>query len=350
MISLLKSPWRLTFVVIIVSYAMPRIAHAGPVHCRGMVQIPAGPFAMGDSQGHGGLDERPAHTVHVSAFAMDRCEVTNAEMSDMLQWAMSKRLVVFNSNGVFNAAGDSRLLLDIHDWNSEIAFADGRFVVTEGREDYPCIEVTWHGAMAYCNFRSMREGVPISIDFNYWMCVFDRPGYRLPTEAEWEKAARGGLVGHVFPWPGEHENYHESFKPGLANAWKSGDPNEGVAGYTYTTPVGYYHAASNPRVGIYTNGYGLYDMAGNVEEWCWDLYDNAWYREDQASGRDCSGPVSGSGRVVRGGSWLSGQKREMKKAPKYTWRYGLRVAARESREAERGQHFRGFRCVRTVKE
>lgn len=305
---------------------------------------------MGDVQKQGGGDERPAHPVNLDAFYIDRCEVSNAGMSEILQWAFVKGLVQFSSNGVFNTAGDPKLLLDIHDWNSEIEFKDGRFVPGAGREDYPCIEVTWYGALAYCNFRSMREGVPISVDFNYWQCVFDRPGYRLPTEAEWEKAARGGLAGQIFPWPGDRNEYSLNIKRSYANYWKSGDPNEGVAGYTFTTPIGYYQVSAAAAAGVLTNGYGLYDMAGNVEEWCWDLYDRSWYERKDARQKNCTGPQRGEGRVVRGGSWLSGQKMEMKKQPSATWSYPLRVANREQRDAGRGQHFRGFRCVRMARD
>ena len=315
-----------------------------------MARIPAGAFLMGDAGNNGNKDEGPRHSVTLDSFDIDRCEVSNAQMGDMLQWAYTRGLVRLNSNGVLNTAGAPRLLFYIHDWNAEVEFRDGQFIAAAGREAFPCIEVTWYGAMAYCNFRSMREQLPISVDFVYWQCVFDRPGYRLPSEAEWEKAARGGLAGHVFPWPGRHDEYHLNVKKTFANFWKSGDANEGVADYTYTTPIGYYHGALHESGGSMTNGYGLYDMAGNVEEWCWDLYGRHWYRQKQAKQRNCTGPQRGVERVVRGGSWLSGQKMEMKNRPESTWSYHLRVADRESRSPGRGQHFRGFRCVRPVKE
>ncbi|MBF0527595.1 MAG: SUMF1/EgtB/PvdO family nonheme iron enzyme, partial [Deltaproteobacteria bacterium] len=110
-------------------------------------------------------------------------------------------------------------------------------------------------------------------------------GYRLPTEAEWEKAARGGLAGQHYPWPSQGGTYSANIDCSKANYI---DCNK-----VGTTPVGTYSA----------NGYGLYDMAGNVWEWVWDFYDSGWYGKAGATGVDTRGPDSGSYRVFRGGSW-----------------------------------------------
>ena len=127
-------------------------------------------------------------------------------------------------------------------------------------------------------------------------------GYRLPTEAEWEKAARGGLSGQRFPW-GDTISESQANYYAYPNPPNSGGYTYDLGPYTgynanfdtgapsYTSPVGYFAA----------NGYGLYDMAGNVFEWCWD-----WYGTPYAGGSDPRGPATGSNRVLRGGDWLYG--------------------------------------------
>jgi formylglycine-generating enzyme required for sulfatase activity len=225
----------------------------------GMVVIPAGSFQMGDAFNEGASDERPVRTVIVSAFAMDKYEVTKAVWDEVASWASSHGYDI--GPGSVSGTGPA----------------------------HPVTGATWYEAVKWANARSEKDGltpcyytdaalrsvyrtgqVSVQNDGVKWTAN----GYRLPTEAEWEKAARGEAVARRYPW-GDTDTIDAT----RANY----DGNNGG-----TTPVGSYPA----------NGHGLYDMAGNVWEWCWD-----WYGSDLPGGVDPRGPASGSGRVLRGGSW-----------------------------------------------
>ncbi|MFT5473648.1 MAG: sulfatase modifying factor 1 [Candidatus Promineifilaceae bacterium] len=342
-VAVLSSAPRCICVVFLLASAL---CAAGAEHNNRMLHIPAGAFMMGDGHDVGGRDERPAHRVSLSAFWMDRLEVSNADMRDVMQWAFDNGHVRVETNGVFNVHGASRELLDGDDWNAEIHFKDDRFTVLQGRDTFPCIEVTWFGALAYANFRSLREGLAPCIDLVDWHCTFRADGYRLPSEAEWERAARGGLEGHHYPWASPGEKYWEPVRGRHANFWGSDDAYENEAGYNLSTPVGYYNGEQRPAGVVMTNGYGLMDMTGNVEEWCWDVYNDDEYRKERALQKDPVGPAGGSYRVVRGGSWITGQKEAWAEKSIKSQRYHLRIADRTRRDPRRGQHFRGFRCVR----
>ncbi len=212
----------------------------------GMALIPAGPFQMGD---------HPEHTVMVSAFAMDKWEVSIELWESVRAWG--------NAHGYDLVAG-------------------GSFGAK-----HPVHSVNWYDVVKWNNARSEKEGkVPAYYEDGAMTQVYRSgnkapvgvkwdTGYRLPTEAEWEKAARGGVAGKLYPWG------TDEISPALVNY---GESNKGG-----TTPVGSYGA----------NGYGLYDMAGNVFEWCWDWYGGY----AQTAQTDPRGPSSGSDRVFSGGSW-----------------------------------------------
>jgi formylglycine-generating enzyme required for sulfatase activity len=158
--------------------------------------------------------------------------------------------------------------------------------------------MSWYGAAAYCNWRSGEEGYESCYNLSTWQCDFSRHGYRLPTEAEWEYAARGGLAGKRFPWNDpniSHSRANYYAKPGSypydENPTTGFHPDWDDGVYPYTAPVGSFSA----------NGYGLYDMAGNVWEWCNDWWDSNYY--DTSPYDNPTGPVSGSYRVLRGGRW-----------------------------------------------
>ena len=248
----------------------------------GMVLIPAGEFQMGSNSG--GSNEKPIHSVYIDAFYMDEYEVTNAEYAAFL-----------NAKGKHTESG--KTWLDIGGAHVRVEYVGGVYRAKGEYENHPVIYVSWYGAVAYSKWK----------------------GKRLPTEAEWEKAARGNLSGLTYPWG----NTIDSSKANYGN--NIGD----------TTAVGEYTA----------NGYGLYDMAGNVWEWCLDEYDSGFYAVSPSQN-----PLSGANsiewildnytgvksfRVLRGGSWLNPA------------RY-VRVANRLNAAPSTSYYSPGFRCARTV--
>jgi len=258
----------------------------------GMMLIPAGLFTMGnthagDTFNDGAPEEVPTHTVTVAAFYMDKYEVTQALWEEVYNWAT-------NHGYSFDHPGS---------WFAGVNYSKG--------QNHPVHSVNWHDTVKWCNARSEMENKLPAYYTNAALSgryrsgqvapfVNWNSGYRLPTEAEWEKAARGGASGLRFPWGDEitfiRANYHsaftffepEVFELEYRNRFHPAF-NDGVV--PYTSPVGYFAP----------NGYGLYDMAGNVSEWCWDWYGNY----DSASQTDPRGPAStaDSFRVIRGGTW-----------------------------------------------
>ncbi|HID10138.1 MAG TPA: formylglycine-generating enzyme family protein [Candidatus Latescibacteria bacterium] len=225
--------------------------------------IEPGTFEMGDLWGDGDDDERPVHTVEMGSFWMGKYEVTNAQFADFLNAvqddiAMDWELVYYRGDLIYDL-----VCTGCRSWEDRIIYDGQGFRVRPGYEYHPVTLVTWYGAMA----------------FSEWL------GGRLPTEAEWEYAARAGGMRMRYPW-GDEGPYHDG------RYWMNYDPGQDDAdGYWTTAPVGSFPP----------NALGLYDMAGNVWEWCLDWYGRDFY--SWSPGRDPSGPLSGLARVLKGGSW-----------------------------------------------
>lgn len=248
-----------------------------------MVYIPAGEFIMGSPSGEGNSNEYPPHKVYLDAFYIDKYEVTNEDYSRFL-----------NEKG--NQKEEGVLWLDINSSICSIEKREGKYQPKSGYEKRSVGGVTWYGARAYAKWR----------------------GCRLPTEAEWEKAARAGLMGKKYPWGDENPNGSQC-NFGDKNFW----PNETADdGYGLTAPVGSYPP----------NGYGLYDMAGNVYEWVNDWYDENYYQKGRLY--NPQGPDNGSFRVLRGGSW-------------FNTAWNLRCANRYYCPPELTNDIFGFRCARS---
>jgi len=230
-----------------------------------LVYVPAGEFLMGsvDSEKDTYWNEKPQHTVYVDAFWIDHTEVTNAMYAAFL-----------NDRG--NQTEDRVPWLDADDENVQIIQSGEQWTPKSGYETHPVIEVTWYGARAYCEWA----------------------GRRLPSEAEWEKAARG-TTGKKYPWGNTDTNTIESGGDGSGppiytlhcELAQFGGADGGCPGDTI--PVGSKPAGASP--------YSALDMAGNAWEWVADWY-SAFYYADSPS-ENPQGPLSGNRRAVRGGSW-----------------------------------------------
>ena len=210
-----------------------------------MACIPEGWFWMGCETGRD--DEKPVHRVWVNAFALAVTQVTNGEYACFLAAAKL---------GMENAPGRDTWRFTIQEKERKPLWNDANF----NHPKMPVVAVSWHEAAAYCDWLSLASG----------------KHYRLPTEAEWERAARGGAESLLYPWG----NAAPETLPDYARRWKTGPE-----------PVALYAP----------NAYGLYNMGDNVHEWCADWYDDGYYR--QSPERNPQGPKSGNRRASRGGSW-----------------------------------------------
>jgi formylglycine-generating enzyme len=264
-----------------------------PVSSDELQLIHGGRFLMGTDDGL--PVEAPVHQVFVKDFRIDRHAVTVAEFAEfVLATGYKTESEKLGWSGVFDVQAGSWKRADGADWRHP----DGPASSAQARE--PVTQVTWNDAMVYATWARKR----------------------LPTEAEFEYAARGGLIGKKYAW-GDDLAPRGKYQ---ANWWQGHFPdrNTGADGFIGRAPVGSFPA----------NGYGLYDMTGNVWEWCADRFGEDYYRASPAA--NPRGPGSGEHRVIRGGSWLCSDN----------YCTGYRVAARNHTAPDTGLNNLGFRCVR----
>lgn len=316
----------------------------GDTSTQGMVKIPSGTYMMGGNNFQADKDEYPKHKVTLDAFYIDEHEVTNTQFQKFVDatgyittaeskpdWEELKKQLPPNtpkpddnqlvaSSLVFTPPNHPVSLDDYTQWWSWVPGAnwkhpEGPDSDIKGKENYPVIHISWDDAMAYCKWT----------------------GKRLPTEAEWEFAARGGLIDQIYPWG------NEGIEEGKikANSWNGQFPNLNTAsdGYVKLAPVKSFKP----------NGYQLYDMAGNVWEWCSDWYRNDYYQmSNKASGLvNPNGPIDSFDpeepytpkKVARGGSYLCND----------SYCSGYRVSRRMKSSKDSGMCNVGFRCVKNSK-
>lgn len=239
-----------------------------------------GSFMMGSDSGN--PDEKPAHFVALTRpYEMSKYEITNEQAAAVFNWALNNGKVTATATTVQNTNGDVQELLDLDAVDCRISLIAGNLMVDTDYENHPVVEMSWYGSVGFCNFFSESEGLNPCYDFTDWSCDPNKDGYRLPSEAEWEYAARGGNASLGYTYSG------------------SNIPGE----------VGWYEINSGGitnQIGtLSANEINIFDMSGNVWEWVNDWYSSSYYATSPSE--DPTGPLSGTYRVVRGGSCIYDQ-------------------------------------------
>jgi formylglycine-generating enzyme required for sulfatase activity len=259
-----------------------------------MVRIDGGEFYMGTD--HGFPYEGPPHRVRLDGYFLDETEVTNEQFAKFTEAASYQTTAEkLGNSGVFKPENRARDLVNGADWRNPERPGSS----IEGRMDRPVVHVSWDDADSYCKWA----------------------GKRLPTEAEFEFAERGGLENGEYAW-GDELNPKGQF---LANTWQGIFPeaDQKEDGFAGVAPVKSFKP----------NGYGLYDTAGNVWEWVADWFDPNYYSMSPTD--NPKGPDTGAEKVQRGGSWLCSTN----------YCQGYRVASRMKTEKDSGLNNLGFRCA-----
>ena len=305
----------------------------------GMVFISGGEFLMGAADDEGRPDEYPQHKVKLQGFWMDATEVTNAQFKKFVQatgyittaektpnWEeMKKQLppgtakpdesLLIAASLVFSPPTHSVALTNASqwwDWKKDASWKQpqGPGSSIDGKDNYPVVHISWYDAMAYSKWS----------------------GKRLPSEAEWEFAARGGRQNEKYPWGNEDVETGKS----KANTWQGQFPQQNLNKDKFER--------SAPVRSFAPNGYGLYDMAGNVWEWCSDWYDARYYEliktkinVDPTGSLESNDPAEPAipKKIIRGGSFLCNA----------SYCKGYRVSSRMKTSPDTGLEHTGFRCV-----
>ena len=294
------------------SLAAEPTSGSAPVSTDGMIRLPGGSFLMGtdDVEGYPSDGEGPVRQIRLGSFWIDRTTVTNAAYAafatstgylteaEKFGWSFVFAGLLSDGLSPARAVSAAPWWRQIH--GASWRHPEGPQSSIDDREDHPVIHVSWNDARAYCRWA----------------------GKRLPTEAEWEYAARGGLEQQRYPWGDELTPGREH----RMNVW------QGVFPARNTRDDGYFGTA--PAAAFPPNSYGLHNMTGNVWEWCADWFHPTFHVNGPR--RNPKGPRSGTHRVMRGGSYLCHAS--------YCYRY--RVAARSANTTDSSTGNLGFRCAR----
>jgi sulfatase modifying factor 1 len=331
-------PKRFASLTITKTVSLKEIEAEGNAHA-GMVWIKPGTFMMGGDNKQAAPDEYPKHKVSVNGFWMDATEVTNAQFAKFViatgyittaerkpDWnELKKQLppgtpkpddsVLVAASLVFDPPNHAVPLNDYSQWwtwkkGANWRHPHGPGSSIKGKEHYPVVHISWYDAVAYCKWARKR----------------------LPTEAEWEWAARGGLQNKIYPWGDEPVDVGKV----KANTWQGHFPDRN------TLRDKFYGLA--PVAAFAPNAYGLYDMAGNAWEWCADYYHTDYYQTIAKGAVNPKGPANSydpdepyaKKRVIRGGSFLCNDN----------YCSGYRVARRMKSTEDSGMEHVGFRCIK----